>query len=80
MGALIGLTLGVAIIMSGAFIPSPIAYFIDYLESFSQFNDILGYVLWFFPVARIVYFIGLWFTVYVSTLVTFLTLKLAKII
>lgn len=80
LSIIFAVTIGLGLIMSSAFIPSPIAIFIDYIDNFTMFNDIFGHVLWFFPIDRIIYFFGLWFDVYISTLVVFVIMKIAKII
>lgn len=73
-------TVGLGLIMSTAFIPSPIAIFIDFIDTFQMFPELFGHVAWFFPLSEIVHYFDLWFDVWIATLVTFVIMKIAKII
>ena len=67
--------MAITLIMSTAFIPSPIALFIRYMETM-QFNDIFGHVLWFIPLPRLLQFLTAWIDVYVSTVFLFFVMTL----
>ena len=80
MQAVIGLTIGLAIIMSGAFVPSPMAYFIEYLENNAWLGEIFGYVGYIIPFSSIFEYMSMWVVVFYSTYMAYMSLKLAKII
>lgn len=80
LGIIAALTIGLALLFSSLFIPSPMAYFIQFLDAYPQLNNIWGHVMWFLPVSRIITTIGSWFEVYGATLLILCIMKLCKII
>lgn len=80
---LLGLAIGVALILSGAFVASPMAYMIQWLDGIIAINPyiykILGHVLWFFPLSSIITTLSTWITVYVSTITIFALMKVSSL-
>ena len=76
---LLGIAITACLTILDYFVQSPIQYLLDYLDNVTVLPEIVGHILWFFPLDRIIIMFGYWLVCFGTTALLMFILKLVKL-